>query len=81
MAMTIASAAIGWQCPILALSMTAVLGVNAIFFHIGPTIVTRVWSLGTFTATVLYLSCVGLVYWGAHQDGVLTPLHFGVQLH
>ena len=74
MVMTIASAAIGWNCPILALSMTAVFGVNAIFFHIGPTIITRVWSPGTFTATVLYLPCVGLVYWGAYQDGVLSPL-------
>ncbi|MDP7009011.1 MAG: HXXEE domain-containing protein [Phycisphaerales bacterium] len=74
MAMTIACAAIGWHCPLLALSMTAVWGVNAIFFHIGPTIVTRVWSPGTFTATILYLPCVALVYWGAHRDDVLTPV-------
>ena len=72
--MTIACAAIGWKCPLLALSMTAVWAVNAIFFHIGPTLVTRVWSPGTFTAIVLYLPCVMAVYWGAEQDGILTPL-------
>ena len=76
MAMTIACAAIGWDCPFIALSMTAVWGVNAIFFHIGISLVTRRWSPGTFTAVVLYLPCVSIVYWGAHQDGVLTPTSF-----
>jgi hypothetical protein len=38
-----------------------------------PTLITRVWSPGTCTATLLYLPCVGFVYWGAQQDVVLTP--------
>ena len=74
MVATIACAEVGWRFPLLALSMTAVWGVNAIFFHIGPTLVTRRWSPGTFTATVFYLPVVALVYWGAHADGVLTPI-------
>ncbi|MDP6601073.1 MAG: HXXEE domain-containing protein [Phycisphaerales bacterium] len=72
MVATIASAEIGWRFPMLALSLTAVWGVNAIFFHIGPTLYMRVWSPGTFTATLLYLPVVALVYWGAHADGVLN---------
>ena len=56
--------------------MTAVFRVNAIFFHIGSTIVMRTWSPGTFTATLLYMPRVGFVYWGAHRNGVLTLLYF-----
>lgn len=63
---------IGWKIPSFALLFPALQLINAIFFHIGPTIVFRVISPGVFTATFLFLPIASMTYHGALVDGVLT---------
>ena len=68
----ICCAAIGWRKPAMALSFPAFMLVNATLFHIGPVLVTRIFSPGLFTATALFLPIAGWAYYGAWQDGTLT---------
>lgn len=76
----LAGAMIGWNSPEIALMGPALLGINAIFFHIVISIVQRRWSPGTFTATVLYLPVAVWAYWAADKDGVLSGTVVGVSL-
>lgn len=63
-------ARIGWRRPILALTLPAATLVNAICFHILPTIVQHRVSPGVYTATLLYLPFSSWAFWGASRDGV-----------
>jgi hypothetical protein len=67
------TASIGWRAPAISLLMPAQVLINAVFFHILPTLRHRVVSPGTLTAVLLFIPAVLAVYWGAAQDGVLTP--------
>ena len=64
-------AMVGWRLPAFALAFPAFMLVNAILFHILPTIVTRIFSPGVITAVVLFLPVGTWAYWGALRDGVL----------
>ncbi len=66
-----AGAMIGWRSPELSLAVPALFAVNAIFFHVLPTIVQRRFSPGVFTAVVVYLPVAAWAYWAADRDGVL----------
>ena len=68
----ICCAMVGWQLPSFALMFPALQLINAIFFHIGPTIIQKQISPGVITATGLFLPIALLTYIGAYQDGVLT---------
>lgn len=48
--------------------------VNAILFHIVPTIVTRIFSPGVITAVALFSPVGTGVYWQAWRDGVLDTV-------
>jgi hypothetical protein len=74
--MGIAAAMIGWQAPLLSLAMPAQMLVNAIFFHVLPTVRLRVFSPGLLTALGFFIPTTLLVYAGAAADGVLTPAIF-----
>ncbi|HWB00873.1 MAG TPA: HXXEE domain-containing protein [Pirellulales bacterium] len=66
-------AMVGWQKPSFALGFAALMIINATFFHVLPTIVTRVYSPGLATALALFYPVAGWAYYGAQLDGVLSP--------
>jgi hypothetical protein len=63
-------ARVGWRSPALSLVIPAATLVNAIFFHILPTVVQGRLSPGTYTATILYLPFSSWSLVGAVKDGV-----------
>lgn len=62
---------IGWNCPIIALMFTATISINAVFFHIIPTIKLGKISPGVFSATFLVLPTTLWVLYGAYVDGAM----------
>jgi hypothetical protein len=70
----IACAAIGWCLPGFSLVYPALMLINALFFHLLPTITARKFSPGLITALVLFLPITFATYYGAANDGVLTPV-------
>lgn len=69
----VSCASVAWACPIYALSLPALMLINATFFHVLPFIVTKGrFSPGLGTA-VLFLYPIALwAYHGAYLDGVLS---------
>ena len=63
-------ARIGWRRPTLSLVIPAATLVNAVFFHILPTLVQHQVSPGVYTATLLYLPFSSWAFLGARRDGV-----------
>jgi uncharacterized protein with HXXEE motif len=63
-------ARVGWRRPELSLVIPAATLVNAVFFHILPTIVQHRVSPGVYTATLLYLPFSSWAFLGAWRDGV-----------
>lgn len=68
----IAAAAIGWRSPEIALTLPALFVINALFFHLLPTIRDRRFSPGLITALVVYLPVAAWTYLAADVDGVLS---------
>jgi hypothetical protein len=64
--------AVGWRAPWFALGLPALMLINATFFHVLPTIVTRVYSPGVATAVLTFYATALWAYYGAWQDKVLT---------
>jgi hypothetical protein len=60
----------GWRRPVLSLIIPSATLVNAVFFHILPTIVQDRVSPGVYTATLLYLPFSTWALVGAARDGV-----------
>lgn len=65
-------AQVGWRLPAISLMYPAVMIINAIFFHILPTVTQRRLSPGTLTAVILFLPVASWTYFGAYRDGVLS---------
>jgi hypothetical protein len=63
-------ARIGWRRPTLSLIIPAATLVNAIFFHILPTIAQNRVSPGVYTATLLYVPFSSWAFLGAWRDGI-----------
>jgi hypothetical protein len=63
-------ARVGWQRPALSLVIPSATLVNAVFFHILPTIVQSRVSPGTYTAALLYVPFSSWALIGAARDGV-----------
>ena len=63
-------ASIGWRRPTLSLIIPAATLVNAVFFHIIPTIAQHRVSPGVYTAALLYLPFSSWAFVGAARDGV-----------
>ena len=68
----ICTAMMGWQLPEVSLMFPALALVNALLFHIGPTLVQRRFSPGTISAVLLFLPVGIWSYYGAYLDGALT---------
>jgi hypothetical protein len=72
-------ARVGWRRPALSLVIPSATLVNAIFFHMLPTIVQSRVSPGLYTATLLYLPFSSWALIGAARDGVpRTAIAIGV---
>jgi len=67
---------VGWRLPEFSLIYPALMVINAIFFHISPTVAKKVFSPGLITALLLFLPIAGWIYYGAYQDGILTTRAF-----
>jgi Protein of unknown function with HXXEE motif len=63
-------ARVGWRRPRFSLVIPAATLVNAIFFHILPTIAQSRASPGFYTATLLYVPFSSWALLGAWRDGV-----------
>jgi len=63
-------ARVGWRQPALSLVIPSATLVNAVFFHILPTILQRRVSPGTYTAALLYVPFSTWALVGAARDGV-----------
>ena len=63
-------ARVGWRRPALSLVIPSATLVNALFFHILPTIVQGRLSPGTYTAVLLYVPFSSWALVGAARDGV-----------
>jgi Protein of unknown function with HXXEE motif len=63
-------AGVGWKRPTLSLVIPAATLVNAIFFHILPTVLQRRVSPGFYTATLLYVPFSSWAFVGAWRDGI-----------
>lgn len=63
-------ARVGWRRPALSLVIPAATLVNAVFFHILPTVVQGRVSPGVYTAALLYVPFSSWAFLGAWRDGV-----------
>jgi hypothetical protein len=63
-------ARVGWRRPTLSLVIPAATLVNAIFFHILPTVLQGRVSPGVYTAALLYVPFSSWALLGAWRDGV-----------
>ncbi len=71
MFIAIAAAMVGWKIPAFGLIIPALMVINAIFFHILPTVFQRVISPGVITSIILFLPISSWIYYAAYEDGVL----------
>ena len=63
-------ARVGWSRPALSLVIPAATFVNAVFFHVLPTVLQHRVSPGVYTAALLYLPFSSWAFLGAWRDGV-----------
>jgi hypothetical protein len=68
----VCTAMVGWRLPEVSLAFPALALINAVFFHIGPTVLRRRFSPGLITAVVLFVPVGAWAYVGAYFDGALT---------
>ena len=71
LAFAFSAALVGWQATWFALALPALCLVNAVLFHVAPSIVQRRPNPGLFTAVVLYLPLGVWCYAAAGQAGEL----------
>ena len=70
----ISCSSVGWSFTSFALSLPALMLINATFFHVLPFVTTKGrFSPGLATAVVLFYPISIWAYYGAWLDGVLTP--------
>jgi hypothetical protein len=68
----VSCASVGWSCAEFALSLPALMLINATFFHVLPFMFTKGrWSPGLATAVILFYPIAIWTYYGAYLDGVL----------
>jgi hypothetical protein len=72
----ISAAVVGWQAPGFALAFPALCLINALFFHVVPSLTADRPNPGLFTAVLLYLPIGIWAYIAAGDDGVLSAWTF-----
>lgn len=68
----ISTAMVGWQFVAFGLSFASLNIIDALLFHIFPSIQAKRLNPGCITATIIYLPIGFLCYWAASKDNVLT---------
>ncbi|MDR3057010.1 MAG: HXXEE domain-containing protein [Prevotella sp.] len=68
----ISCSVVGFECPIFSFLFVGLATVNALFAHIGTTIVKRKFSPGILTSLLLFLPICTWTYIIAAQKGILT---------
>ncbi|MGI8486705.1 MAG: HXXEE domain-containing protein [Thermomicrobiales bacterium] len=68
----IACASVAWRAPWFALSFPALCVINAVFFHVLPTVAARRPNPGVFSAVLLYIPISIWIYAEAERDGMLS---------
>jgi hypothetical protein len=68
----ISAAAVGWRAPAYALAFPALCLINALFFHLLPSIAAHRPNPGLFSALALYVPIGVWAYLAAADDGVLS---------
>lgn len=69
----VSCASVNWSCAEFALSLPALMLINATFFHVLPFIFGKGrWSPGLGTALILFYPISIWCYYGARQDGILS---------
>ena len=63
---------IGYSCPIISLSFAGLVLVNALFAHIGTTIVKHIYSPGTITSIFLFLPLGIWVYYDSIARNIIS---------
>jgi hypothetical protein len=76
----VSASAVGWRAPAFALSFPALALINAVFFHIVPSIGARRPNPGCFSAVALYLPIGVWGYLAASQDGLLDAGSIGLSV-
>lgn len=77
----ISCAQVAWSLPAYALSLPALMLINATFFHVLPFLVTKGrFSPGLGTAVLLFYPVGIWAYYGAYQDGVLSTSNLVLSL-
>ena len=66
------------RLPAASLALPALAMINAVFFHLGPTIVFRRYSPGLVTALLLVAPASVIAYLAASRAGLLTPTIFAL---
>jgi hypothetical protein len=69
----VSSAAVGWRATAFALALPALQLINAVLFHLLPSVMARRPNPGSFTAVFLYIPIGIWVYLAANSDGVVSP--------
>jgi hypothetical protein len=71
----ISCSSVAWSLPAYALSLPALMLINATFFHVLPFLTTKGrFSPGLATAVLLFYPISIWTYYGAYLDGVLSAL-------
>lgn len=68
----ICCSAVGYDCPVFAYLFVGLAAVNALFAHIGTTIVKRRFSPGVITSVIFFIPLSIWAYIIADQKGILT---------
>jgi hypothetical protein len=69
----VSAAVVGWRAAAFALGLPALELINAVLFHIVPSLQARRPNPGVFTAVLLYIPVSIWVYVAASTDGLLSP--------
>lgn len=68
----IVCATLGSRWPAVSLIFPALMGINALFFHVLPTLIGRKFSPGLITALLVFLPLLWAIYTEAATEGLLT---------
>lgn len=63
---------IGFDCPVFSFMFVGLAATNALFAHIGTTIIKRKFSPGTITSILLFIPVCAWAYIAAGEKGILT---------
>lgn len=71
----ICCAMVGWNSPTFSLVLPGLMLINALFFHILPTIIKKRYSPGLFTAIILFFPVGMFCFYAAYLDQALTYIN------